>query len=45
MLKVKPELAPTCDDEEDMSEPWLELREGHWVVWISSLVIVGKVLL
>jgi len=50
MLKIRPELAlwilsPTKDGEEDMSKPWLELREGHWVVWVSSLLIVGKVLL
>ncbi len=50
MLEVRPELtgrlrSPVDDNEEDISEPWLELCEGHWVVWVSSLVIVGEVLL
>lgn len=50
MLEVRPELAawvlpPADDDEEDISEPWLEICEGHSVVWVSSLVIVGEVLL
>lgn len=49
VVDVRPELAgrilsPADDDEEeDISEPWLELCEGHWVVWVTSLVIVGKV--
>lgn len=50
MLEVRPELArvilpPAETDEEDVSEPRLEVREGHWVVWVSSLVMVGEVLL
>lgn len=49
VVDVRPELAgrilsPADDDEEeDISEPSLELCEGHWVVWVTSLVIVGKV--
>lgn len=32
-------------DNEDVSELRLKLREGHWVVWGSSPVTVGEVLL
>lgn len=47
LLNIRPEraLKSSPTDEEDMSEPWLELCEGHWVVSGSSLLIVGKVLL
>ncbi|KAI4830394.1 hypothetical protein KUCAC02_002025 [Chaenocephalus aceratus] len=50
MLEVRPELAggiisPADDDEKEIFEPWLELCEGHWVVSLSSLVMVGEVIL
>ncbi|KAI9542711.1 hypothetical protein NQZ68_017722 [Dissostichus eleginoides] len=50
MLEVRPELAggiisPADDDEKEIFEPWLELCEGHWVVSVSSLVMVGEVIL
>lgn len=46
--EVKPELVerilpPTSDNEDNDSEPWLELCEGHWVVWVSSPVTVGEI--